>query len=259
MNIMKIILSNDDGIDSPGLLALAEKLSQDNEVTLIAPERERSAISHAITLREPVILKKKELFKNVSAFAASGTPADCIKIALLSFCDQPDCVLIGLNPGSNLSTDIVYSGTVAAASEASMLKCPAVAFSMDDSSDGKFYFETGAEVAADLLSKIDIVKAPEGVFLNVNIPNVPFEKIKGYKLTHLGKTKFHERYLHRTDPAGNDYFWISGVLLPDDDDPASDYLALKDDYVSVTPLLSNFTVCSPVEAAKNWLRDLLTE
>jgi len=256
---MRIILSNDDGIDSPGLLSLAEILSENNEVTLIAPERERSAISHAITLREPVILKKRELFKNVRAFAATGTPADCIKIALLSFCDQPDCVLIGLNPGSNLSTDIVYSGTVAAASEASMLKCPAVAFSMDDSKDGSFHFETGAKVAAELLARLDLKGAPQGVFLNVNIPNIPYEEIKGCRLTHLGKTKFHERYLHRTDPAGNDYFWISGVLLPDDEDPSSDYLALKQGYISITPLFSNFTLSSPHEEARLWLKELLTE
>ena len=127
---MKIILSNDDGIYCEGLLVLAETLASENEVTIIAPERERSAISHAITLREPIILKKKELLPNVKAYAATGTPADCMKIALLSFCDQPDCVLIGLNPGSNLSTDIIYSGTVAAASEANMLSVPAFAFSM---------------------------------------------------------------------------------------------------------------------------------
>lgn len=256
---MKIILSNDDGIYCEGLLVLAETLSGENEVTIIAPERERSAISHAITLREPIILKKKELLPNVKAYAATGTPADCMKIALLSFCDQPDCVLIGLNPGSNLSTDIIYSGTVAAASEANMLSVPAFAFSMDDSKDGKFCFETGARAAKEMLSKIDLRSAPKGVILNVNVPNVPFEEIKGYKLTTLGKTKFHERYLHRTDPGGNDYFWISGVLLPDDEDPKSDYLTIKQNFISVTPLNSNFTSTPNVDEVKAWLKDLITE
>ena len=256
---MKIILSNDDGIYCEGLLVLAETLAGENEVTIIAPERERSAISHAITLREPIILKKKELLPNVKAYAATGTPADCMKIALLSFCDQPDCVLIGLNPGSNLSTDIIYSGTVAAASEANMLSVPAFAFSMDDSKDGKFCFETGARAAKEMLSKIDLRSAPKGVILNVNVPNVPFEEIKGYKLTTLGKTKFHERYLHRTDPGGNDYFWISGVLLPDDEDPKSDYLTIKQNFISVTPLNSNFTSAPNVDEVKAWLKDLITE
>lgn len=256
---MKIILSNDDGIYCEGLLVLAETLAGENEVTIIAPERERSAISHAITLREPIILKKKELLPNVKAYAATGTPADCMKIALLSFCDQPDCVLIGLNPGSNLSTDIIYSGTVAAASEANMLSVPAFAFSMDDSKDGKFCFETGAKAAKEMLSKIDLRSAPKGVILNVNIPNVPFEEIRGYKLTTLGKTKFHERYLHRTDPGGNDYFWISGVLLPDDEDPKSDYLTIKQNFISVTPLNSNFTSAPNVDEVKVWLKDLITE
>ena len=256
---MKIILSNDDGIYCEGLLVLAETLAGENEVTIIAPERERSAISHAITLREPIILKKKELLPNVKAYAATGTPADCMKIALLSFCDQPDCVLIGLNPGSNLSTDIIYSGTVAAASEANMLGVPAFAFSMDDSKDGKFCFETGAKAAKEMLSKIDLRSAPKGVILNVNVPNVPFEEIKGYKLTTLGKTKFHERYLHRTDPGGNDYFWISGVLLPDDEDPKSDYLTIKQNFISVTPLNSNFTSAPNVEEVKVWLKALITE
>lgn len=256
---MKIILSNDDGIYCEGLLVLAETLAGENEVTIIAPERERSAISHAITLREPIILKKKELLPNVKAYAATGTPADCMKIALLSFCDQPDCVLIGLNPGSNLSTDIIYSGTVAAASEANMLSVPAFAFSMDDSKDGKFCFETGAKAAKEMLSKIDLRSAPKGVILNVNVPNVPFEEIRGYKLTTLGKTKFHERYLHRTDPGGNDYFWISGVLLPDDEDPKSDYLTIKQNFISVTPLNSNFTSAPNVDEVKAWLKDLITE
>ena len=256
---MKIILSNDDGIYCEGLLVLAETLAGENEVTIIAPERERSAISHAITLREPIILKKKELLPNVKAYAATGTPADCMKIALLSFCDQPDCVLIGLNPGSNLSTDIIYSGTVAAASEANRLSVPAFAFSMDDSKDGKFCFETGAKAAKEMLSKIDLRSAPKGVILNVNIPNVPFEEIRGYKLTTLGKTKFHERYLHRTDPGGNDYFWISGVLLPDDEDPKSDYLTIKQNFISVTPLNSNFTSAPNVDEVKVWLKDLITE
>ena len=256
---MKIILSNDDGIYSEGLLVLAETLAGENEVTIIAPERERSAISHAITLREPIIIKKKELVPNVKAYAATGTPADCMKIALLSFCDQPDCVAVGLNPGSNLSTDIVYSGTVAAASEANMLSVPAFAFSMDDSKDGKFYFETGAKAAKEMLSKLDLKAAPKGVFLNINVPNVPFEEIKGYKLTTLGKTKFHERYLHRTDPGGNDYFWISGVLLPDDEDANSDYLAIKQNFISVTPLNSNFTSEPKTEEVKVWLKDLLHE
>ena len=256
---MKIILSNDDGIHSEGLLALAETLAAENEVTIIAPERERSAISHAITLREPIILKKKDLLPNVKAYAASGTPADCMKIALLSFCDQPDCVAIGLNPGSNLSTDIIYSGTVAAASEANMLNVPAFAFSMDDSKDGKFHFETGARAANDMLSRIDLKSAPKGVILNVNIPNVPYEEINGYKLTTLGKTKFHERYLHRTDPGGNDYFWISGVLLPDDEDPKSDYLTIKRNFISITPLNSNFTSAPDIEEVKEWLKDLITE
>ncbi|MBO7543902.1 5'/3'-nucleotidase SurE [bacterium] len=256
---MKIILSNDDGIDSLGLTVLAETLSKENEVTIIAPERERSAISHAITLREPVLLKRKDLIKGVKAYAATGTPADCMKIALLSFCDQPDCVLVGLNPGSNLSTDIVYSGTVAAASEARMLSVPAFAFSMDDSLDGKFHFETGAQAATELLSKIDLKKAPRGVFLNVNVPNVPFSEIKGFRLTTLGKTKFHERYLHRTDPSGNDYFWISGVLLPDDEDENSDYLAIKRNFISVTPLSTDPASAPDREEVKIWLKDLIAE
>ena len=253
MGNMKIILSNDDGIKAPGLLALAKELTSLAEVTILAPERERSAISHAITLREPIILKKCEILEGVKAFAASGTPADCMKVALLSFCDQPDVVIIGLNPGSNLSTDIVYSGTVAAASEASMLGVPALAMSMDDSPEGVFHFETGARAARELVEKLDFSKAPEGVVLNVNVPNVPWEEIKGWRLTSLGKTKFHERYIHRVDPSGNDYFWISGVLLPDDDDPSSDYLSLKHNFISLTPLMGNFALSVEEEKVREWL------
>ena len=253
---MKIILSNDDGIYAPGLLALARELAPLGEVTVLAPERQRSAISHAITLREPVILKKIELLEGVKAYAASGTPADCMKIALLSFCDPPDAVLIGLNPGSNLSTDVVYSGTVAAACEAGMLGAPALALSMDDSEDGNFNFETGARAGRELLEKLDLSKAPAGVVLNVNVPNVPWENIKGFRLTKLGKTKFHERYIHRVDPSGNDYFWINGVLLPDDDEPDSDYLSLKDDYISVTPLSAAYGFPLTAEETKEWLKPL---
>lgn len=257
MENMKIILSNDDGIIAPGLLALAKELSSISEVTILAPERERSAISRAITLREPIILKKREILEGVKAYAASGTPADCMKVALLSFCDQPDVVIIGLNPGSNLSTDIVYSGTVAAACEASMLGTPGIAVSMDDSEDGSFNFETGARAARELVEKLDFSKAPEGIVLNINVPNAPWEDIKGWRLTKLGKTKFHERYIHRVDPSGNDYFWINGVLLPDDDDPSSDYLSLKQNFISVTPLMGNFSLPLDEEKAREWLGALL--
>ena len=157
---MKIIISNDDGIKAPGLLTLAKELTSFAEVTVLAPERERSAISHAITLREPIILKKYEILEGVKAYAASGTPADCMKVALLSFCDLPDVALVGLNAGTNLSTDIVYSGTVAAASEACMLGVPALALSLDASEDGKFRFDTGARAAREIIEKLDFSKSP---------------------------------------------------------------------------------------------------
>ncbi|MBR5624718.1 5'/3'-nucleotidase SurE [bacterium] len=256
---MRIIITNDDGIKAPGLAALAAELVPFAEVTVLAPERERSAISHAITLREPIILKKQEMPGGVKAYAASGTPADCMKVALLSFCDMPDVALVGLNAGTNLSTDIVYSGTVAAASEACMLGVPALALSLDASEDGEFRFDTGARAAREIIEKLDFSKAPEGLFLNVNIPGVPWEEVKGYRLTKLGKTKFHERYIHRVDPSGNDYFWISGVLLPDDEDPASDYLSLKQNFISVTPIMGNFASPLKEEEAKEWLRGLFEE
>ena len=258
---MRLVLTNDDGIAAPGLLALSEALIEFGKIDIIAPEHERSATSHSLSLREPVILRKVQgIFpKGVTANAATGTPADCMKIALLSYCSPPDVVVCGINPGSNVSTDIIYSGTVAAAFEAALLGIPALAISLNDAKDGVYHFETAAAVAKKLIEKINFQALPKETVLNVNVPNVPLSEIKGYRATHLGQTKFHERYIRRTDPRGNDYFWINGVMLPGDDDENSDYLALTENFISLTPLHCDLTNREAAQKSDTWLKGLMGE
>ena len=233
---MKILLSNDDGIDAKGLKILAAELEKHAELFIVAPDREQSAVGHAITIHDPLKVSEKYHDDKLFGLDVNGTPADCVKLALCSIMEEPpDLLISGINQGANLGTDIIYSGTVSAATEGTLLGVPSLAISID-SYDRNAHFETAAKVAADLIKFVFELKIPKGTLLNVNVPNVDFEKLKGRKFTCQGDTKFVEKYVKRTDPRGNSYYWIAGEVVEKNEIDSADYSAVKQGYVSITPI-----------------------
>ncbi|MBI3039757.1 5'/3'-nucleotidase SurE [bacterium] len=248
---MRILVSNDDGIFSKGILALAEVMSAFGEVFVVAPDQERSASSHSLTLKNPLRAKMVDFPYPVQmAYAVDGTPSDCVKLALSTlFPERPDLVVTGINRGSNLGVDVFYSGTVASAMEAIFEGIPSFAFSLASPS-----------FRADLNpSKIWIKKCIEwalarpalfGVLLNINFPFLPLNEIKGLRLTRLGSVRYQGSYEQRFDPSGHPYFWLKGIVEVLDHSQENDIVAVNDGYVSMTPLRAEMTDFHAIETLK---------
>ena len=236
---MKILVSNDDGVFSPGIRALALAMSRiADEVLIVAPDVEQSASGHAITLRRPLRYKATKLENlpgNVRAFRVDGTPADCVMLGVHNG-GRPDAVVSGINLGSNLGFDVTSSGTVAAALEATSLAVPAVAFSLQLGEDD-LNFSHAAAFAAELVPQIVAEGLPAQTLLNVNIPSHP---PKGVRLAKLSTHNWDDGFDERTDPNGETYFWLTGTLVGSDE-PDTDYQTVKDRYISVTPLHLDMT------------------
>jgi len=249
---MKILLCNDDGIDAKGLKVLAETLSSRVELFIAAPDTERSAVGHAITIIDP--LKVKEHYHNDELFgyAVSGTPADCVKLALNSLMEKkPDLIVSGINQGANLGTDIIYSGTVSAATEGTLLGIPSIAVSIN-SYERTARFDTAAQIVCELLDFLPEFSVPEGTLLNVNVPNIPREDVCGFRITSQGKSKYVEEYVQRIDPRGNVYYWINGSLGEIEEEEHADYRAIHDNCVSITPIhfdVTNYDFMHAVKAS----------
>ena len=234
---MKILVSNDDGINAPGIQALVDALKKNADVFVVAPDREQSAVGHAITIHDPLKVSKTYVDNKLFGYAVSGTPADCVKLALCSLMkdNPPDLIVSGVNHGANLGTDIIYSGTVSAATEGTLLGIPSIAISVNSfERDAKFSVAAG--VVIEVIEKINEFNLPKGTLLNVNVPNIERDEIKGWKLTYQGKTKYIEKYVKRTDPRGNSYYWIDGDLVESEDETDADFRAVKEDYISITPI-----------------------
>jgi 5'-nucleotidase len=233
---MEILISNDDGIDAPGLRALVDALRERAAVYVVAPHTEQSAVGHAITIHNPVKVAVREYQGAQLGYAVYGTPADCVKLALNSLLPrQPELIVSGINQGANMGTDIIYSGTVSAATEGTLLGIPSIAVSVDCYQPDA-HFDTAAAVVVELLDHLREFVVPSGTLLNINVPNVPFSELQGWRLTSQGKTKYVENYLQRRDPRGNAYFWIDGELIEQEEVEHADYRAVKQGYVSVTPI-----------------------
>jgi 5'-nucleotidase len=248
---LQILVTNDDGIDSPGIYALVQSLKEIGEVTVIAPIKEQSAAGHSITMQIPLRVTKS--FKNGEFFGygISGTPADCVKIGIRNIMkDTPNLVVSGINNGSNTAINIIYSGTVSAAREAAIMDVPSIAVSVTNHNvmDFKFAAKFSKIIAKELVEK----DVPPGTFLNVNIPDVPEDKIAGVLLTKQGKSKWDDIYEHRIDPQGRDYFWLTGDLLEVDSDMDTDQAAIKKNYVSVSPIHFDLTDYSTFDKMKAW-------
>ena len=237
---MRILLTNDDGIHAPGLLALYHALSSDHELHIVAPESEMSAVGHAITLTKP--LRVQEIRKNGSFYghAVIGTPADCVKIAVQELLSvPPDLILSGINPGANVGVNILYSGTVSAATEGAFLGIPSAAMSLNARHNVDYRF--AARFSRQIIRFMVEIGLHTGTALNVNIPAIPPEEIRGVRFTRQGTSRFEERFERRNDPRGNVYYWLSGEMPTDDGNPDADWIGLKNKMITITPIHHNLT------------------
>lgn len=238
---MRLLLCNDDGIHAPGISVLRNAVNDLGDVRIVAPDVERSAAGHAITLADPI--KSTPVEKNGIFFgdAIGGTPADCIKLAVRAIMpdNPPDLVLSGINLGSNTGISVIYSGTVSAATEAVILGVPGVAFSLCSYLDPQW--EMAERIVAELTEKIIANPPPKGVLLNINLPNLPYDELKGIKVTRMGRSRFIEKFHKRLDPRGRTYYWLDGELEVNDDGDDVDIHAVNNGYVSVTPIQFDLT------------------
>jgi 5'-nucleotidase len=237
---MRILLTNDDGIYAKGIEALHEHLSKDHDVVVVAPETEQSAVGHAITLTDP--LRVKSINRNGAFFgyAVKGTPADCVKLAINELVElAPDLVVSGINLGANVGINVIYSGTVSAATEGTILGVPAIAFSINSFRDPDF--EPAARFARLLVRQVGEHGLPPHTSLNVNVPAIPESKIKGVRVTRQGITRFVEKFDRRVDPRENVYYWQCGSTPPLDEDGNTDASALANDCISITPIQHDLT------------------
>ena len=251
---MKLLISNDDGIFAPGIRSLANTLAAANhDVTVVCPDRERSATGHGLTLHQPIRadIVTGVFHPNIKAWACSGTPSDCVKLALWALLDSPpDFVVSGINQGSNLGTDVLYSGTVSAAMEGTIEGIPSIAISLTSFSSQQF--QPAADFAVSLLKQLET--SPLGsMLLNVNVPAIPASEIAGVLITRQGIRRYIDVFEKRTDPRGKTYYWLAGELLEEVEaepglnlptDVPTDVEAIANNYITITPLQYNLTYVS---------------
>ena len=248
---MNVLLTNDDGILAPGLQALYERLAARHTVTVIAPDQERSAVGHGITLNQPLRASRVALNAHFSGYAINGTPADCIKLGLYELLTtRPDVVLSGINPGANVGVNVNYSGTVAAAKEAALYGLPALAVSVQGRE--VVNFDDAAAFAVSLAEKLVQQKLPSGTFLNVNIPNIPFSEITGTIVSRQGSAHFEDQFEKRLDPRDQIYYWPGRDTQVFGDDPEVDGAALQGCCISITPIKCDMTDYDSLEYIRGW-------
>lgn len=249
-----ILICNDDGIDAPGILALTAAISPMADVIVVAPATEQSAVGHAITIRDPVRAYPRTIEVpggEVPAYAVTGTPADCIKLAINQLLESPpDLVLSGINRGPNTAVNVIYSGTVSAATEASILGIDAVAFSLCRWTDDDY--EPAARVAEGIVERVLEKGLPPGILLNVNVPDLPLEEMKGVAITRQARSRWEESFKKRHDPFDRPYYWLTGSFVNLDEGTGTDLEAIEEGYVSVTPLQHDLTAHELLEELGNW-------
>jgi len=248
---LHILVSNDDGIDAPGIFALVQSMKTIGTVTVVAPDKQQSAVGHAITMNYP--LRVKEFKKNGKFFgyAVQGTPADCVKLAVRAILKrEPDLVVSGINHGSNTAISIIYSGTVSAATEGTILGIPSIAVSL--TTYGPADFRYAAQIARKLALLVTKRGLPPGTLLNVNIPPLNPKEIKGILITRQGKAIWNDTFDHRRDPNDREYYWLTGGLEAVDTDLEFDEAAVRGNYISVTPIHYDLTDYKMFETMKRW-------
>lgn len=248
---MEILITNDDGIHADGLLALYRTLSRRYRVTLVAPDRERSAVGHAITLHHPIRAVEITVDGGMKGWAVSGTPADCVKLALIELMDRrPDLVIAGINPGANVGINLNYSGTVAAAKEAAMYGLKAMAVSIE--ADGNPHYASAARFVEHMVSLVQTNGLPPGTFLNINLPNLPADQTAGVRVSRQAVDAYDEYFEKRKDPRDKIYYWQGSESRPRYRHKDADGAALLEKYISVTPVRCDMTDYEVLEQIKTW-------
>ncbi len=248
---MKILLSNDDGIYSPGLRALADIASDLGEVWVVAPDREQSSVGHAISLSDPIRVAPYPFPDVHVAYAVGGTPADCIKLALTALMpEKPDIILSGINQGENTGISVIYSGTVSAATEGTISGVPSLAISLDSFTSERF--APAARIARQLAELTMRHGLPNDTLLNINVPDLPEEELRGIRITRQGLARWQETFDKRSDPRGRIYYWMDGHKLEMEEPDDSDGRALTDGFVTVTPIRLNMTNHEFISDLKTW-------
>lgn len=245
---MRILLSNDDGYFAPGLAILAKALAPLAEITVVAPERNRSGASNSLTLDRPLSVRQAAN----GFYFVNGTPTDCVHLAVTGLLNEmPDMVISGINDGANMGDDTIYSGTVAAAMEGYLLGLPSLAISM--SQHQAQYFDTAAQVAVDMVKRFQKNTFPPPVLLNINVPDVPHDQIKGMKIARLGKRHKAEPVVKWVTPRGETVYWVGAAGSAQDAGEGTDFHAVEHSMVSITPLQIDLTQYAQLDALNGWL------
>ncbi|MHB0985508.1 MAG: 5'/3'-nucleotidase SurE [Sulfuricella sp.] len=245
---MRILLSNDDGYFAPGLACLAATLSSLADITVVAPERDRSGASNSLTLDRPLILRRS----HNGFYYVNGTPTDCVHLAVTGMLDEmPDMVISGINHGANMGDDTVYSGTVAAATEGFLLGIPSIAVSLVSKGGGNFI--TAARVVADIIRHHQERPFKQAALLNINVPDLPYDELKGREITRLGKRHKAEPVVKSVNPRGETVYWVGAAGAAQDAGSGTDFGAVARSLVSVTPLQIDLTHYGQVDAIRAWL------
>jgi len=255
---MHILVTNDDGVYAPGLLALVKELRKIGKVSIVAPDRNWSASGHVKTLSRPLRVKEITLADGSSAMACDGAPSDCVALPVLGLLDEPiEMVVSGINPNANLGHDVTYSGTVTAAMEAAIWDLPGIAVSLDapEHHKGPLDYSTAAIVGANVAKIVWKKKLPKKILLNVNVPYCSTDKLKGYCITRQGLRVYRDELVRRIDPHGRPYYWIGGEAPTGVPEEGTDVGALSRSYVSITPLSLDMTAYGCREMLSYWKFD----
>ena len=248
---MKILLSNDDGFRAEGLQCLADAIRDLAEIVIVAPDRDRSGASNSLTLDAPLRVTRA----GVDVYYVNGTPTDCVHVAITGLLDdEPDMVISGINDGANLGDDVLYSGTVAAAMEGRFLGLPAIAMSLAAAGPG--HLESAARVARQLIQQLQASPLSTSTILNVNVPDLPYDKLNGYRATRLGYRHRSEPVVRAEDPKGRPIYWVGPAGPEQDGGPGTDFYAIGEGCVSVTPIQIDLTRHDELAGVGRWLETL---
>ncbi len=250
-----ILVTNDDGILAPGIIQLAKSLTKLGKVTVLAPDKNWSVSGHKKTLHKPLRVRRVDLIEGFEAYSSDGAPSDCVALALLGFITEKiDLVVSGINPHANIGNDVTYSGTVTAAFEAAISGLPAVAVSLDspENHEGDLDYSTASDIAVSICQHVINHGLPPKTILSVNVPYLKSEAIKGFQITRQGLRLYRDALVIRDDPRGIPYYWIGGEFPHGVPEQGTDYGALKEGFVSITPLQLDMTAYSLFEYLNQW-------